>query len=545
MISDSELSELINVPKEWRSGDEKIYWPRAHDKFNLEWLETLWKYLCEYSKSDLTMMENFNIIFTSTTTALANNTTSSKSKHKSKEASTNDSSPLSSNAKNLILFKLSKNSNLVYTPPYQNDTTNISSNNSANETNGATTLTLTQTQTQTQPQSQNEIDKTSTKTTNTNSNASITEETYASLIRILNKLGFQCIDSISQTILSHALFLNYVPNLRINRFNLLRAFRNKYKHASTLKITQDFNALLNEADIKLLQLYLSKIEIISQSAELSSSTSNSVSSKTRSVPTAHELDEEKQLLEILKDLPIFENSSLECSVRYVPLKETSLIYDTPIRLPFELTGLKPFVFVCENETKLLIIEKLHLNLVKDFSVIIKEIIRYCTAKEFNTQPHKVHALGKWLLLNCASYLLANPSPDTSNSSAKSTTRNLELLECARNAKLFMNQNQELCAASQFINPLFKERFLTILDPKWIPAKDLVAEEKCINVLRELKMRNCLQLKVDEIIDLYEHSIKQNDAYRRLFSELVIDILVNRLQDVVNASSSATRYNIMA
>ena len=47
MISDSELSELISVPKEWRNGDEKIQWPKFHEKFNLEWLETLWKYLGE------------------------------------------------------------------------------------------------------------------------------------------------------------------------------------------------------------------------------------------------------------------------------------------------------------------------------------------------------------------------------------------------------------------------------------------------------------------------------------------------------------------
>jgi hypothetical protein len=112
------------------------------------------------------------------------------------------------------------------------------------------------------------------------------------------------------------------------------------------------------------------------------------------------------------------------------------------------------------------------------------------------------------------------------------------VDLVRQAKLFLNQNQELCAASQLLNPLCKERFLSILDPKWIPYKDLVGEEKCINVLKELKMRNCLQLKVDEIIDLYEHSIKQNDNYRRLFAELVIDILVNRLQDAANGSGGS-------
>jgi hypothetical protein len=41
MISNSELNELLNVPKEWRAGDEKISWRRNYDRFNLAWLETL------------------------------------------------------------------------------------------------------------------------------------------------------------------------------------------------------------------------------------------------------------------------------------------------------------------------------------------------------------------------------------------------------------------------------------------------------------------------------------------------------------------------
>lgn len=52
------------------------------------------------------------------------------------------------------------------------------------------------------------------------------------------------------------------------------------------------------------------------------------------------------------------------------------------------------------------------------------------------------------------------------------------------------------------------------------------------------MRNCLQLKVDEIIDLYEHSLKQTDSYRRLLAELIIDILVTRVHDA-SASASAS------
>jgi hypothetical protein len=303
MISDSELSELINVPKEWRSGDERIQWPRSHDKFNLDWLETLWKYLCEYSKNDLTMMENFNIIYSTTVTQSNHHHHHNHNNHNHHKKHKKDNDA----AKNINLFKLSKNSNLVYTPSY-------SSNTNTNETIEIQTTDAT-----------NDTSKINNNNNNNNNkNSTITEEIYVSLIRILNKLGFQCIDSISPTILAHPLFqLNYVPNLRQNRFNLLRAFRNKYKHASTLKITQDFNALLNEADIKLLQFYLSRIEVYSQqhSADSSSSASASASkAQAQNQLTQVELEEERNLLDILKDLPIYENSAYDCSVRYIALK---------------------------------------------------------------------------------------------------------------------------------------------------------------------------------------------------------------------------------
>lgn len=491
MVSDSELSELINVPKEWKNGDEKIYWPKTHEKYNIDWLEMLWKYLCEYCQNDLTMMENFNIIFT---------TQAQKQLKSAKKES-------SIEPKNIILFKLSKNSSLVYTPVFNEL---VSDASSTTTTNAAI--------------NNNESSK---QQQNDSSNSCISEETYAALNKILNKLGFQCIESISPSVLAHPSFLNYVPNLRGNRYNLLRAFRNKYKHVSSIKIIQDFNALLNEADIKTLQVYLSKLEALSSSTQQLNSTSSSSSTQTK------EADEEKYLLEILKELPIFENSAIECSNKFISLKEASLIYDTPIRLPFELPGIKPFIYVSENESKLLILEKLHLNLVKDFSIVIKEIVKYCTSKEFNSlSSDKIHLIGKWILLHCASFLLNKSSDGLKGLSS-------DFVEHFSSAKIFLNQNHELCSASQFINPLFKEKFLEIFDPKCIPAKDLIAEEKCINNLKEFKMRNCLQLKVDEIIDLYEHSIKQNDQYRRLFAELIIDILLNRLQD----SSSSNQDSI--
>jgi hypothetical protein len=119
MISDSELSELINVPREWRNGDEKVVWPRTHNKFNIEWLTTLWKYIIENHERDLTMLENLNIIFTDN----SNNSSQTKLTNKNKEIITNGDN---SKQPNLVLFKLSKNSNLVYTPPYDssNDKTN-------------------------------------------------------------------------------------------------------------------------------------------------------------------------------------------------------------------------------------------------------------------------------------------------------------------------------------------------------------------------------------------------------------------------------------
>ena len=214
---------------------------------------------------------------------------------------------------------------------------------------------------------------------------------------------------------------------------------------------------------------------------------------------------------------MFENSALESSEKFISLKEASLVYDSPIRLPFELPGTKPFIIAADNDAKLIIGDKLNTTVIKDFTIVIKEIVKYC--KELNSLSLvKVHALGKWLLLNCSSYLHKGEP---------------EFLDLIRGSKLFMNQNQELCAPTQFINPVFKEKYVPIMELRWMPAKDLAVEEKCISALKELRMRNCLQLKVDEIIDLYEHSLKQNDTCRRLLAELIVEILVSRLHDEID------------
>ncbi len=516
MISDSELSELISVPKEWRSGDERIVWPKTHDKFNIDWLENLWKYLSEYCKTDLTMMENFNIIYTlqSNKQLKIQPSPSSLTSSKSKEE----------NTKNLVLFKLSKNSNLVYTPPYNSehstDATTIGAIllNSLNETN-----------------SHNHNNNLLASSAD-HSQSTISEETYVLLIKILTKLGFQCIESISPTILNHPLFQNYVPNIRRSRFNLLRALRNKYKHASLVKTTLDFNALLNEADIKLLQIYLSRTEQVTKLTSNQAAFSSALNSNNPQAKLATNKDlveEEQGLVELLKELPIFENSALECTDKYLPLKDCWLIYDNPNRLPFELPGIKPFISIQNNESRIIVQDKLNYKLVKDFTFIIKEVIRYCSSKELNTlSTQRVHTIGKWLLLNCSSYFLnydsTNKQPQQPATS-KLAPNSGDLMEMIRNAKLFLNQNKELCSASQFINPVFKERYLPILDVKWLPARDLIADEKCLNVLKELKMRNCFQLKVDEITELYEFSMKQTDVYRRLLAELIVETLITRLK----------------
>jgi hypothetical protein len=63
------------------------------------------------------------------------------------------------------------------------------------------------------------------------------------MIKILIKLGFACIDKQPQLILKNKLFFYYVPNIKKKRLNLLKACRNKYKHASLDRITQEFNSL--------------------------------------------------------------------------------------------------------------------------------------------------------------------------------------------------------------------------------------------------------------------------------------------------------------
>lgn len=123
MISDTELSELLSVPREWRTGEEKVQWPRAHEKYNTEWLEMLWKYLCEYSRDDLAMMENLNIVYGGLTpvskSAAGKNGTRRESLTNTTQPPADLKTPATTTTTtHMVLYKLSKNSNLVYTPNY-------------------------------------------------------------------------------------------------------------------------------------------------------------------------------------------------------------------------------------------------------------------------------------------------------------------------------------------------------------------------------------------------------------------------------------------
>ena len=530
MISNVELNELLNVPKEWRMGDERLSWPVNHDTFNMKWLDTLWKYLAEYNKSDLSMMENLNIIYTTPNTK-----------------QTQQQQQQQQNGNTMTLFKLSKSSPLVYTPPYNNEPSSTSTTTTTSQTNCAPSSSSSAAHTTTNGDKTNNdgenINNNNSSSSSSNSETSddISEETYVALLRVLAKLGFQCVDALPVAIKSHPLFFNYVPNLRVNgQLGLLKALRNKYRHTLGTKLTHEFNTLLADADIRLLQLYLAKLDYAALK-ELTTTEENSSSGDS--------------LVDlVLNKLPIFENSALDASVRYLTLGEASLVYDTPIRLPFELTGLKPFVYAQAAECKL--IDKLALRTVeKDFTHIIRHIVKYCSSPATVNAigKDKVHALGKWLLLNCSSFILANMNTSNSNSNEnksssssaaaannnnKNSANSNSVAEAIKSAKLFMNQQGELCSPTQLVNPLFRDRFVAIIEPKWIPARDLCADDKCMNMLRELRMRSCLELKVDEIIDMYESSLRQNETHRRLFAELVVDILTNRLHDAEMAAAAA-------
>ena len=58
-----DFADLVMLPREWRRGDDCIQWPRNHDYYNIPWLENLWKYINEKLPTDLSMLENTNILY--------------------------------------------------------------------------------------------------------------------------------------------------------------------------------------------------------------------------------------------------------------------------------------------------------------------------------------------------------------------------------------------------------------------------------------------------------------------------------------------------
>ena len=499
MVTEHEFIDLINIPKEWKSGEEKIHWPMIANgssattisQYNVEWFESLWKYLNENCHNDLSIIENLNVIYTQ--------------------------NPSSSIQQKLTLYRLSKNSTIVFTPSFNHQHTpyvvGTSILNDESNSNNVEEHLISEIK-------------------------DLNEATYNSLIKILTKLGFTCIDLLPPLILKNKLFFNYVPNIKKKRLNLLKAFRNKYKHVSLDRITQEFNSLLNNYEIKLLREYLSKIEInyvnIHQ-VPTTSGSSNGISSQRPfisttlySTPQRSSADEEQQnLLEVLKELALFENSALECVDRYYPLKEIQFIYESNIHLPFELPNMKPFICVQDIETRYLIETILNLKIVKDFKVILKEIIKYCLNKELNDlKDYKLHCLGKWLLCNSSTFIFNKQQPPTSV--------DCDLADLIKTTKLFLNQKQELSSLSQFLNPIFKaDKYLQLIDLKYLPAKDLILDEKCIQIMcNDFKLRTILQLNVDELIDLIDNSYRQTDEYRRLLAQLIIDNLMAKYQQLL-------------
>lgn len=90
-----DFGDLVMLPREWRRGDDYIQWPRNHDYYNLEWLENLWKYINEKLPTDLSSVENTNILYLQPTSRPLGVTPANN---------------------NITLFKLSKNIGLIQLP---------------------------------------------------------------------------------------------------------------------------------------------------------------------------------------------------------------------------------------------------------------------------------------------------------------------------------------------------------------------------------------------------------------------------------------------
>ncbi|KAL7674953.1 hypothetical protein ACOME3_001223 [Neoechinorhynchus agilis] len=59
----SEFADLVMIPKEWRRGEDVVRWSKHHDYYNIHWLENLWKYIRDKMPTDLSPIENFNLLY--------------------------------------------------------------------------------------------------------------------------------------------------------------------------------------------------------------------------------------------------------------------------------------------------------------------------------------------------------------------------------------------------------------------------------------------------------------------------------------------------
>ncbi|CAF1316671.1 unnamed protein product, partial [Didymodactylos carnosus] len=101
-----DFNEFVALPREWRRGDDILYWPKNDDYYNIQWLEKLWKYLNDKLSNDLSSLENTNILYALPSTN-----------------STIPSSASSQQANTITLYKLSKNIGLIQmlTSPSKDD----------------------------------------------------------------------------------------------------------------------------------------------------------------------------------------------------------------------------------------------------------------------------------------------------------------------------------------------------------------------------------------------------------------------------------------
>lgn len=129
-------------------------------------------------------------------------------------------------------------------------------------------------------------------------------------------------------------------------------------------------------------------------------------------------------------------------------------------------------------------------------------------------------LGKWILANCTNLILT----DSVCQDTLSTCR------------LFLNRKGEICSCQQMFDPSSfqnnnKEKYLALFEAKYLPSVDLCSVNEHLILLRHLKLRQFYDIKVDEVIDICESTIKDSSvttsnkrSLMLLLADFIIDIL---------------------